>query len=137
MVSLPLFSRSSYQNQQVPSSSLQMASTSMNNCEMPEYSNLPLPRKQASIAASAAAVAASASSFNSKRSRHSSLWSLQDEQDDQEGDGCNDHDDMVNYGNDPFGHNAEFPSQMMNSGMTMREERQSYQRHSASNEALN
>ena len=72
--------------------------------DMPEYSNLPQPRQAASIASAAAAVAAAAqaqnSSFNSKRSRHSSLWSLQDEQE------LEDHStsDMVNYVNDPFGH---------------------------------
>lgn len=102
--------------------------------DMPEYSNLPQPRQQASIATAAAAVATS-TSFNSKRSRHSSLWSLQDEQDEQ------DHNttDMVNYVNDPFGGGNEFASQMMMRDNS--EVRSSFQqtnsRHSASNEALN
>ena len=64
--------------------------------DMPEYSNLPQPRTQASLA-SAAANAATSMSFNSKRSRHSSLWSLEDEADSE------DANDMVNYANDPFG----------------------------------
>lgn len=117
-----------YHHQQVP---IQMSSTA--STDMPEYSNLPQPRQQASIASAAAAVATS-TSFNSKRSRHSSLWSLQDEEDEQ------DHSttDMVNYVNDPFGGN-EFASQMMMRDNS--EVRSSFQqtnsRHSASNEALN
>lgn len=119
--------------------------------EMPEYSNLPQPRTQATLA-SAAANAATSMSFNSKRSRHSSLWSLTDDGGDEE------LNDMVNYGNDPFGHtNAEYSSQMMSSSNNARDASivdqsnhhprssnvasassfQNSTRHSASNEALN
>ena len=89
---------------------------------------------------------------NSKRSRHSSLWSLTDDGGDEE------LNDMVNYGNDPFGHtNAEYSSQMMSSSNNARDASivdqsnhhprssnvasassfQNSTRHSASNEALN
>merc|ERR1712107_866092 len=61
--------------------------------DMPEYSNLPQPRTQASLA-SAAANAATSMSFNSKRSRHSSLWSLEDDTDAFASEDAN---DMVNY----------------------------------------
>ena len=154
--------RSSYQSHQVP-----LPLTSSTQCnDMPEYSNLPQPRQQASIASAAAAVAQqaasnSSTSFNSKRSRHSSLWSLQDEQElleQQQGDHSNTG-DMVNYVNDPFtGHSSEFSAssagiQMMRQQLNDEMEsqmRSSFQnsssnskaRHSnaasaASNEALN
>jgi hypothetical protein len=132
--------RSYQSHQQVPNSGIQQQN------DMPEYSNLPQPRAQASLASAAAAVATS-SSFNSKRSRHSSLWSLQDEQDPSCG-GELDHNnsDMVNYVNDPF--NANGVSSTEYSTLIMRDHHDTNiparsaafhnsSRHSASNEALN
>ena len=117
---------------------------------MPEYSNLPQPRQQASIASAAAAVAAqaqqaasnSSTSFNSKRSRHSSLWSLQDEQElleQQQGDHSNTG-DMVNYVND-FGHSSEFSAssagiQMMRQ-QQLNDEMESQMRSSFQNSSSN
>ena len=110
--------------------------------DMPEYSNLPQPRQQASLASAAAAVAAAAAasstSFNTKRSRHSSLWSLQDEQEEFTDVADN---DMVNYVNDPFGTSAhdhmtqEFPASsiLMNSCLDQR----SFRHSASSSEALN
>lgn len=141
--STPSNQRSSYQSHQVP-----LPLTSSTQCnDMPEYSNLPQPRQQASIASAAAAVAAqaaaqanSSTSFNSKRSRHSSLWSLEDEQELLE-----DHSntsDRVNYVNDPFGHSSEFSNpagiQMMRQQQQLNDEmesqmRSSFQNNSSSN----
>ena len=122
------------------------------NQDMPEYSNLPQPRQQASIASAAAAVAAaaqqaqtSASSFNSKRSRHSSLWSLQDEQSELDEQSTLNASDMVNYANDPFGHSVvssvgEFSSGILRDDLDgqMRTTFHNNTRHSnTSSEALN
>ena len=120
-----VFCRAYQHSQQVP---IQMSGPvgSSSGGDMPEYSNLPQPRQQASLASAAAAVASS-TSFNSKRSRHSSLWSLQDEQENEQ-----DHNssDMVNYVNDPFSDEFGMPNDHRTSFLTN-------SRHSASNEALN